>query len=221
VVVLWGRRRDRLEETAASIREAGGQAEVMPRDITESEQVRAGVEKVLDTHGRIDLLFNNAGRFNCIGGVHEADPEDWWADVTVNLRGGFLMMRHVLPHMIERDAGIIINMSGGRPTGGTGYAASKAGLVQMTETAAAELQRLGSRVMVFIANPGFVQTEMSQLQADTEAGRFWMPHAQKAIREGTTRDPQQIADATMRLLTVARPEHSGSRYSHDTDFRDW
>lgn len=167
--------------------------------------------------GAVDVLFNNAGSFQSIAGVHEVDSELWWQDVTINLLGSLLVIRAVLPGMIERDRGIIISMDGGRPVGGSGYACGKAGLMELTRVLCAELKQQGSRVMVFSAGPGLVRTEMTELQAATEAGRRWIPSTAECFETGQLRAPEEIARTTVRLVQCARPEWSGRGFGPDTD----
>ena len=167
------------------------------------------------------MLFNNAGSFRTIGAVWEVDPDVWWGDVTVNLLGALLCTREVLPHMMARDQGIIINMNGGRPTGGTGYACGKAGLMELTRILVDELAAEKSNVMVFGAGPGLVRTEMTELQAQTDAGRRWIPSTKETFDADKARAPEEIARATIQMVRVARPELSGKSYGPDTDFAEW
>ncbi|MCK4850258.1 MAG: SDR family oxidoreductase [Phycisphaerae bacterium] len=159
--------------------------------------------------------LNNAGRFNCIAGVHELDPEDWWEDVRVNLFGPLLLIRQILPLMMQRDQGVIINMDGGRPVGGTGYACSKAGLMQLNEILAKELKMFESNVIVLGAGPGLVRTEMTELQANSEAGRKWIPSTKECLESGNIRKPEEIARATIKALLCVKPEHSGQYIGPD------
>ena len=219
-VVCAARRKDRLEETVALIDKEKGVALAVPTDITQLDQVRNLVRTTLDRFGRIDVLFNNAGSFQSIAGVWEVDPETWWHDVTVNLLGPLLCIREVLPHMMDRDDGIIINMDGGRPTGGTGYACGKAGLMELTRVLIKEFETVGSNVIVLGAGPGLVRTEMTDLQADTDAGRRWIPSTDESFRSGNLRQPEEIAAATIRMVRTARPDLTGTYYGPDTDFSE-
>ncbi|MDD5706203.1 MAG: SDR family NAD(P)-dependent oxidoreductase [Kiritimatiellae bacterium] len=112
-VVCVARRQDRIQETAASIKKEGGMALAIQADVTDIAHVERMASQALDACGQIDVLFNNAGSFTAIGAVWEVDPTLWWNDVVVNLRGTMLCCRAVLPHMLKRDSGIIINMAGG------------------------------------------------------------------------------------------------------------
>ena len=220
-VVCCARREDRLKETVALIQAEGGVAVAVPCDITVRSQVHDMVKGSLARFGSIEVLFNNAGSFQSIAGVHEVEPEIWWHDVTVNLYGALLLIREVLPHMMSRNEGIIINMGGGRPVGGSGYACGKAGLMELTRLLAEELRMAKSSVMVFSAGPGLVRTEMTELQANTEAGRKWIPSTRECFESGRVRKPEEIAQATLRLVEVARPESSGKSYGPDTDFSEF
>lgn len=217
-VVCCARRKNRIEETVDIIEKNGGKAIAIQTDITIHQQVKNMVETARKHFGPIDILFNNAGRFKSIAGVYEVDPENWWEDVKVNLYGSLLTIREVLPEMIERDEGIIINMNGGRPVGGSGYACGKAGLMELTRILAEELKLMGSSVMVFSAGPGLVRTEMTELQANTPAGIKWIPSTKESFERGKVRKPEDIAKATMKLIEVASPKASGKNFGPDTDF---
>lgn len=216
-VACCGRRPETLEPVAAEIRAKGGTALPVAVDITDAGQVCDAVATIHRELGPVDLLFNNAGRFNSLGATWEVDAEDWWKDVTANLLGAFLMMQGVLPQMRERNSGFIINMNGGRPVGGSGYGSSKAGLMELTRIAAEELTLDGKKVYVLGAGPGLVKTEMTQYQADSEAGRRWIPSTQKSIDAGTTRSPFDIARKTVEVLRNFRPEWHGKVYGAGTD----
>ncbi len=217
-VICCGRTKTDLDRTVELIAQRGGEGLAVPVDITQPDQVREMGQTVTGLFGDIDLLFNNAGRFMSIGGVHELDPGTWWEDVTVNLYGSLLVIHEFLPRMLARNEGIIINMNGGRPVGGTGYACGKAGLMELTRLLTLELKRLESQVMVFSAGPGLVRTEMTELQAETEAGQRWIPEVGERLARNDVRQPEEIARATLRLLAVAQPEMSGMHYDPDTVF---
>jgi len=218
-VVCAARRAERLEETATLVRQSGDDALAVPTDVTDKDRVEELVARTLDAFGRIDILFNNAGSFNALGAVWETDPETWWQDVRVNLLGSMLCCRAVLPHMLERDSGILINMSGGNQIpGGTGYSCSKVAVVRFTELLARELEHEGSSVLAFIMGPGFVRTEMTELQAEAEAGKKWLPSSKSAFEEGRDRPPEDCAVATIKLVRAACPKLNGRTFGPDTDF---
>jgi NAD(P)-dependent dehydrogenase (short-subunit alcohol dehydrogenase family) len=222
-VVCCGRRGDRLDETAALIEAQGGVALALPTDVTDWEQVQRMVQATLERFGRIDLLFNNAGSFAFVGPVWEADPETWWHDVTVNLLGTMLCCRAVLPHMMARDEGIVINMdggggAGGPNVGGSAYGCSKAGLVRFSEGLARELEQEGSKVLAFCMNPGFVHTEMTESLISTPHKRTWQPHVVELMGSEHEVPPDACARATLKLLQIARPELSGRVFFVHTDF---
>jgi len=217
-VVCGARRAEGLQETVGLIEKEGGEGIGVPTDVTRRDQVQRMVETALDRFGSIDVLFNNAGSFASIAGVWEVSPELWWHDVTVNLLGALLCIREVLPHMMARDEGIIINMDGGRPTGGTGYACGKAGLMELSRVLIEELKAVGSCVVVFNAGPGLVRTEMTEFQANTEAGRRWIPSTKQSFDAGNVRAPEEIARATIKAVSIARPGLTGLHYGPDTDF---
>ena len=221
-VLCCARNKTHIEETVALITNAGGSAISVPTDVTDWPQVCAMTQLAIDRFGQIDVLFNNAGSFDVIGGLWEIDPDAWWHDVTVNLRGPMLCCRAVLPHMIKRDEGIILNMNGGGAEsplpGGSAYGSSKAALLRLTDTLAAELEIVGSRVLVFAIGPGLVRTTMTQLQADSKAGRKWIPSTRRSLKNGNHHPPEDCAQATIELLRIACSELNGRIFDVGTDF---
>jgi NAD(P)-dependent dehydrogenase (short-subunit alcohol dehydrogenase family) len=183
------------------------------------------IQRTLNQYGAIDLLFNNAGSFQFVGPVWEADPEVWWRDVSINLQGTMLCSRAVLPHMIERDAGVILTMDGGggasgANVGGSAYGCSKAAIVRFTEGLARELEYIKSSVLVFCINPGFVRTPMTEYLMTTPEKRVWQAHVPKLMGSAREVPPDACAKATLHLLRVACPELNGRTFTVDTDFED-
>jgi len=155
------------EETAAAVRAAGTRAMVVKADVADQEQVDGMIKSVLSEYGRLDILVNNAGvtRDNLLPRIRE---EDWDVVLNVNLKGAYNCSRAVLRPMLKAKWGRIINISSvvglaGNP-GQANYAASKAGLVGLTKSAAREV---GSRnITVNAVAPGYIETEMTALLPD-------------------------------------------------------
>lgn len=215
------RRSSLLEETARLASSMKGSFLWESVDVTDEPALSATLGRIVEKQGPVDLWFNNAGSFHSIAPVHEADPELWWRDVTINLFGPFLCCRLVLPSMLTRNRGIIINMGGGRPTGGSAYASSKAGLDQFTTLMAQELRRLKSDVIVLGAGPGLVRTEMTELQVTSEKGRFWMPGTQECFEAGKLCQPEDIALKTIEIVRGVTPAQSGAAFHPGTDVADF
>jgi len=110
-VVLAARRLDRLQTLVEKIQNEGGEAMAIPVDVTDRKEIKVMVESAIDLYGQIDILFNNAG-FGRLDWLENLDPErDIETQVDVNLLGVIQVTRAVLPHMLERKSGHIINMS--------------------------------------------------------------------------------------------------------------
>jgi len=222
-VVCAGRRKELIEETTHRIVRDGGEAAAIPADVTQPAAVDALVRAALVRFGQIDVLFNSHGSFASVGSLWEADPALWWQDVTVNLLGSMLCCRAVLPHMLRRNSGIVINMDGGGGSigpniGGSGYGCSKAALVRFTEGLARELEQARSDVLAFCMDPGFVATDMTRGIARTPGGRKWLPFVQEWIDQGVGFPPDACARATLRLLAIASKELSGRAFNVSTNF---
>ena len=222
MVVCCGRRMEKLQETISIIEKEGGKGIAVKTDVTNPAEVKNLVSKTLKEFGGIDILFNNAGSFRTIGGLWEVDPEEWWQDVTINLRGVMLCCYAVLPYMMKQNSGIIINMNGGGATsyltGGSAYACSKAAVMRLTENLEKELQHEGSNVFVFGMGPGLVKTEMTELQAKSEQGRKWIPSTGECFEKGNVRLPEECARTTIELIRVACSELNGRNFGAGQDF---
>jgi NAD(P)-dependent dehydrogenase (short-subunit alcohol dehydrogenase family) len=162
-VTIAARTTSEIKRTAEQIRKAGGEVEAIQTDISDEAQVRRLVQRTINAFGQIDFLINCAA----VAGptslpVWEADPEAWRQAIEVNLFGVFLTCHAVIPLMLERGAGRILNVSSGlgemvaRHT--SSYATSKAGVNHFTRVLAAELQ--GTGILANAVYPGVVKTEL-------------------------------------------------------------
>jgi len=206
-VVCCGRRRKTLDETAAIIAQTPGEALVIPTDVTDPHQVDVMATRTHSEYGRIDVLYNNAGRFAAVGALWEVDADQWWKDVEINLRGSMLCAQAVLPYMIEQEAGIVINMSGGGAAGpmagGSGYASSKAALLRLTDSLASELVQIGSPVHVYAMDPGFNPTDMTRSISHAPAAAQWLPFVQQMLETGEGHRPEECAQTSLDLVRLA------------------
>ena len=112
-VAVMARSKDQLANTVAIIAAAGGRATAVQADVTDAAAVDAAVQQAERSLGPVDLLVNNAAQLRALGEVWQVDPEEWWRDVEVNLRGPFLCARAVLPGMLARQRGRIVNVTSG------------------------------------------------------------------------------------------------------------
>lgn len=146
---------------AASVAEdVGGRAVTL--DVTDEAGWRRAIQDVLDAHGTLDALVNNAG-FGAPTPILETTLESWRAQIDVNLTGCFLGVREGLRAMTAQGAGVIVNIGSlaafrGTP-GNAAYCAAKAGVHLLTKTAALEATRTGARIRVNAVHPGFIATE--------------------------------------------------------------
>lgn len=222
-VVCAGRRKENLDHTVELIESENGNAFSLATDVSSKEQVENLIDEVINRFNKIDILFNNAGSFQCLGPVWEVDPSEWWKDVETNLLGTMLCCRAVLPHMLKRNEGIIINMDGGGGTpgpniGGSGYGCSKAAIVRFTEALGGELARIKSNILVFALNPGTVMSAMVKNLLSQKDKLLWTIHLQQEIERGDVVSEDACAKATMELLDIACHELSGRTFHQDSDF---
>ena len=174
-VVINGRDMNALEEATQEIRREGGQITAIQADVSKSEDVKAMIDKVIEDYNRIDILINNAAVFAESVRIMDLEEEEWDRVINTNLKGYYLVAQAVVPQMIERGYGKVINMSSifgavAMPNQ-LAYAASKGGINQMTKVMALEWAQKG--VCVNAIGPTYFETELvAQLRNDTERFNF-------------------------------------------------
>jgi NAD(P)-dependent dehydrogenase (short-subunit alcohol dehydrogenase family) len=172
-VVLVSRTRSQLEGTAAAIERLGRKALVAPADVREQEEVKAAVRAAVQTFGRIDILFNNAGT-NVRKPVVDMTDEDWHTIIDINVKGVFVVARAVAKQMIEQRSGRIINMSSVTAVLAERekvvYASSKGAVMQFTKGLALELAPYG--ITVNAVAPGYIMTSLVKAYLEADADRY-------------------------------------------------
>ena len=200
-VALLARTTADIESVAETIAAEGGVARPYAVNITDLAsvvRVFAAIERDL---GPVSLVTNNAGAFAAIGPIWTVEPEAWWHDIETNIRGTFNCCRAVLPGMLARKRGRIINMTGGGTAtsfpNGSGYGTSKAGLLRFTECVSDTL--VGSGVLVFAMDPGLVRTAMTEYQLSSEAGRAYLPDIPRLFEAGINVPPTLAARLSVEI----------------------
>ncbi len=198
-VACLARNAEKLAETVAAVKEAGGEAEAFPCDVTSAEAVNEVMDAVVAKFERLDILVNNAGitRDTLIPRMEDSDFDDV---IATNLRGPFLFTRAATRIMMSQRYGRVINISSvsgliGNP-GQSNYSASKAGLIGMTRTVAGELAK--RKITVNAICPGFIESDMS-----AALGEKILAEAKKHIPAKRLGKPEEVADVVLFLASDA------------------
>jgi 3-oxoacyl-[acyl-carrier protein] reductase len=192
-VAVSARSADEIEETA---KEVGGIA--VECDVSDRGQVERMVARTESELGPVDLLVANAGTAPDEETAWELSPEEWWRTFEVNVLGVYLCNRAVIPGMLERGGGRIVNVASGSAylpgSTSTSYSASKAAVHRFSETLANQLE---GRIPVFSISPGLVQTRMTEDFGDDAP---WTP--------------PELAPRLVRALASGRLDRLSGRYLH-------
>jgi 3-oxoacyl-[acyl-carrier protein] reductase len=194
-VALAARQTDKLEEVAAEVRAAGGEAYVVALDLASQESIKAGFAKVSAEFGRIEVLVNNAGMTKDNLALR-MKADDWNLVLQTNLSGAFFCIQQVISPMMKERWGRIINIASvvgqSGNAGQANYVASKAGLLGLTKSLA---QELASRnITVNAVAPGFIETDMTKVLKDEQKARIT-----QAIPMGRIGRAEEVA-AAVRFL---------------------
>lgn len=209
-LVLAGRRKDPLAETAAAVAEVAGDAIVVPTDITVEPDVAAMVEATLTRFGHVDVLLNNAAQPGKDLHIWEQTLENWNATIAVDTTGAMLCTREVVRQsMLERRSGSIVNFSStagwrGMPRK-SHYCVAKAGLRTLTKVVAQEVGPYGIRVNCLV--PGGIQTDLYRRWVEriageqgVEANELLAEHASGAALRRVSL-PEDISDVALFLAS--------------------
>ncbi|MFB3109309.1 MAG: SDR family oxidoreductase [Candidatus Binatia bacterium] len=187
-VVLAARSEPQLKSVSEEISGQNGEALVIPTDLTVDEEMERLVQQTLNEWGSVDVLINNAG-FGKVAPVVKAKVSDWDETFRVNLRAPMFLSKLVLPTMMERGEGSIINISSvsgkSGQANGSAYSASKFGLIGFTQSLYEEVREYGIRVSAIC--PGFVDTAL-------------IPQMRRMDRSKMIR-PEDIAQTVLFVLT--------------------
>ena len=197
--------REWLTETGQAIMAKGRKAVTLATDVSQAKSVQQTVNEALEAFGRLDILINNAG-ITRDGFLVRMSEEDWDQVLAVNLKGTFLFTKAVSRGMMKQKSGIIVNLASiigliGN-TGQCNYAASKAGVIALTKSAARELASRNIRVNAVA--PGFIETRMTA--ALPEAVREKMLDAIPLARFGV---PADVANVVLFLASPASAYMTG------------
>ncbi len=203
-VVITDLNAEGAQKVCNDIKALGYEALNIPTDVTKNDDVVKMVAKVIDHYGRIDVLFNNAG-IGCVGALHELDEEVWDQTMLVNIKGVYLVSRHVIPHMMQQRSGSIINMSSAIATTGlairAGYAASKGAIYSLTKSMQVDYAPYQIRVNALL--PGtiftpFVENYLKKSYSDIDLA---MEGLKKRQLSGDLGTPQDVAYAALYLAS--------------------
>ncbi len=216
-VILAARRIDRLQELAAQIQARGGEAFAVPVDVANREEIEIMVETVLDLYGQIDILFNNAGFGRLAWHENMSSERDIETQLDVNLHGVIQVTHAVLPNMLKRRSGHIINMSSVAgwiaPPTYTIYSASKFGVRGFTDALRREVQPFG--VDVSGIYPGPAKTEFGQHTGDHPMKKSVL---RRYFRSMTS---EEVAERVVELARNPRRAVIMPWYYHIAIWTDW
>jgi len=159
-VICAGRRKERIQQTAEEVRKTGGLGAAIEMDVTDGKSVEKGMKQAEKEIGPIEILINNAGIITGMKAVQDLPVDEWDRIMATNVRGPYLLMKSILPGMIQRGFGRIVNISAPikHLPKAAAYCASKCALDSLTKAVSYELK--GVDVLVNAVEPPFLDTEM-------------------------------------------------------------
>ncbi|PZD73034.1 NADP-dependent 3-hydroxy acid dehydrogenase YdfG [Acaryochloris thomasi RCC1774] len=202
-LILAARREDRLQTLATALKdEFGVESYVLVLDVCDRNQTQTQLNSLPEPWSNIDILVNNAGLSRGLNKLHEGSIQDWEEMIDTNVKGLLYVTRALVPGMVERQQGHIINIGSiaGHETypNGNVYCATKAAVRAISEGLKQDL--LGTPVRVSSVDPGLVETEFSDVRFRGDTDR-----AEKVYQNLTPLTPEDVADVV--LFCATRPAH--------------
>jgi len=203
-VAITARTESQVNETVRTINDEGGQALGFAVDVTDQVGMKNIINTVETEFGPIDILVNNAGVVTPTGKDWEIEPDDWWRSMEINLKGPYICTRAILPGMISRRQGRIVNISSAGAYNahpyGTSYCAAKAALSHFTRCLAQAVQEFG--VSVFAYAPGYVRTGITEyLSSSSNMPEGYAEKFQQRFDEGLDDSMESAVDKLMFLVS--------------------
>ena len=212
-VILVGRKAEKLDAVAAEIAEDGGSAEICAFDIREGEAVNEAVTRLADKHGKLDFLVNNAGG-QFPAEVADISRKGWDAVIATNLTGGWQMMREVFNASMKDHGGAIVNITADMHAGMPGMAhsgAARAGMFNLTQTAALEWGKYGVRVNAVA--PGWIAS--SGMDTYGGATRAMIPYLKQHLPAQRLGSEAEVSAGVVFLLSPAAAFITGAQMRID------
>ncbi|WP_152392006.1 SDR family NAD(P)-dependent oxidoreductase [Paenibacillus guangzhouensis] len=192
------------QETVSEIIEKGGEALFIKADVTDPEAVKAMVGTAIAEFGRIDVLFNNAG-ISGVGALHEIEPDTWDRIMSINVKGVFLPSKYVLPYMMERKKGSIINMSSCVAEMGlarrASYGATKGAVLALTKSMQVDYAAYNIRLNALL--PGTIYTPFMEnyLKTSYDDPTAAIESLKQRQLSGELGKPEDVASAALFLAS--------------------
>ncbi len=221
-VVVAARTKTQIEETAALIRDGGGEAIAVPADVSDWQAVERLAEETVRAFGPADIVVANAAVLHPVGDSWEVPPDLWAHNIQVNLVGAFYTARAFLPAMVERGEGVLVFVSSGAAShpvpGWSAYCAAKAGMDHFAANLVEELAAREVAVRVHVLYPGIVETAMQEEIRRQSPSRFPLVEKFRLYHEaGWLRPPEEPATLIWWLTTPMAADLHGQIVSIDDE----
>jgi NAD(P)-dependent dehydrogenase (short-subunit alcohol dehydrogenase family) len=218
-VAVTARTKRELGETVELIQSSGGRAIAIPADISDPSAVERIAKTTENELGMVDILINNAGVTGPISADWEADPNDWWHTLEINLRGTYLMTRAVLPSMVSRNRGRIINITSAVALRTlpyfSAYTVSKAAIIYYTQNLAGQVKDHG--ISVFAYHPGGPETEMSRHLAESSEVHDSVGDIFRGLYANDAHTPMEIPVRDVMRMALGKSDALTGRFLIHTD----